>query len=88
MPLSAREPEPEASAPAEVEARVHWLEIVLQDEAGGPVSGEAYEVELPNGRKLRGRLDQRGAARVDGIEDPGACKVTFPNLDEAAWSRA
>jgi type VI secretion system secreted protein VgrG len=62
-----------------------WIEIVLEDEAGKPVPGEAYRITLPDGTTLaEGTLDEKGFARVDNI-DPGTCKVTFPNLDKEAW---
>lgn len=62
-----------------------WIEIVLEDEAGKPVPGEAYRITLPDGATLaEGTLDEKGFARVDCI-DPGTCKVTFPNLDKDAW---
>lgn len=65
---------------------VHWIEIVLVGEDDQPVPGEAYEIELPDGRIRRGRLDVEGKARVDGIARAGACKVRFPELDQDAWS--
>lgn len=62
-----------------------WIEIVLEDENGKPVPGEAYRITLPDGTTLaEGTLDEKGFARVDNI-DPGTCKVTFPNLDKEAW---
>ncbi len=62
-----------------------WIEIVLEDEAGKPVPGEAYRITLPDGTTLaEGTLDEKGFARVDTI-DPGTCKVTFPNLDKDVW---
>jgi len=62
-----------------------WIEIVLVDEAGDPVTGESYSITLPDGETVaEGTLDEKGLARVDGI-DPGSCKVTFPNLDKDAW---
>lgn len=62
-----------------------WIEIVLEDNQGKPVPGEAYRITLPDGSTLaEGTLDEKGFARVDGI-DPGSCQVTFPNLDKDAW---
>lgn len=65
----------------------HWIEIELVDEDGNPVPGEEYAITLPDGSVSSGTLDERGFARVDGI-DPGSCKVTFPNLDKDAWEPA
>ena len=40
---------------------------------------------LPDGETVaQGSLDEKGWARVDGI-DEGSCKVTFLDLDKDAW---
>ncbi|MGA8152327.1 MAG: type VI secretion system tip protein VgrG [Terriglobales bacterium] len=62
----------------------HWIEIEMVDEEGNPVPGEQYNITLPDGSQASGSLDDKGKARVDGI-DPGSCKVTFPNLDQSVW---
>jgi hypothetical protein len=65
-----------------------WIEIVLVDEEKNPVPGEAYSITLPDGETVaEGTLDDKGFARVDGI-DPGSCKITFPELDKEAWEPA
>lgn len=64
-----------------------WIEIELLDMADGPVGGARYVIEPPDGRRVEGRLDGKGRARVDGL-DPGSCFVSFPDLDEEAWARA
>jgi len=67
--------------------RRSWIDIELADETGQPVPGEAYRVTLPDGSTLaEGTLDERGRARIEGI-DPGSCQVTFPRLDQTAWRR-
>lgn len=76
-PMSARAPRAERT----------WIEIVLIGEDDKPIPGEAYRVELPDGSVREGSLDDKGFARCDGI-DPGTCQVTFPRLDEEAWTRA
>jgi type VI secretion system secreted protein VgrG len=64
-----------------------WIEIQLLDEEGTPVASEKYRVTLPDGETMaEGTLDEKGLARIDGI-DPGTCKITFPELDKAAWKR-
>ncbi len=65
----------------------HWIEVELHDEAKQPVVGEAYLVTLPDGQEVTGNLDAEGQVRIEGIEKPGACRITFPNLDWAAWGR-
>jgi len=63
----------------------HWIEIELVDEEGNPVPGEEYEIKMPDGETVdSGTLDEKGKARVEGI-DPGTCKITFPKLDKDAW---
>jgi hypothetical protein len=62
-----------------------WIEIELVDKKGKPVAGEAYSVKLPDGTTVAdGTLDDKGFARVEGIE-PGTCKITFPRLEKQAW---
>jgi hypothetical protein len=65
----------------------HWIEIALVDENGDPVSGQNYKIALPNGEVLTGSLDERGLARIEGI-DPGTCKIGFPDLDGSVWDPA
>jgi hypothetical protein len=70
---------------AEKAKKKSWIEIEMVDKKGKPVPGEAYRVTLPDGETVsEGTLDEKGFARVDGIE-PGTCKVTFPNLEKQAW---
>ena len=62
-----------------------WIEIEMVDKKNKPIPGEPYRVTLPDGQTVaEGTLDQKGFARVDGI-DPGTCKITFPNLEKQAW---
>ena len=72
----------------EKEKKPSWIAIKMVDEADKPVTGMAYRVTLPDGETVaEGTLDEKGAARIDGIE-PGNCKVTFPTLDKDAWKKA
>jgi type VI secretion system secreted protein VgrG len=68
------------------EKKLVWIEIELVDEADKPVPGEPFRITLPDGSVVEGTLDEKGFARVDGI-DPGTCQVTFPKLDEPLWER-
>jgi hypothetical protein len=64
----------------------HWVEIAMVDTEGNPAVGQDYEITLPNGTLVTGSLDERGGARVEGI-DPGSCKIRFPSLDKTVWKR-
>jgi type VI secretion system secreted protein VgrG len=68
-------------------AKKSWIEIVMVDEDNNPVTGEAYSITLPDASVAFGTLDDKGFARVEGI-DPGTCQITFPDLDQDAWKKA
>ncbi len=87
VPLTAFEPEEpppveEATTAAPVET---FIEIQLVDMICEPVPNERYRITMPDGGVREGALDYRGRARVDGIEQSGQCRVTFPDLDQDAW---
>jgi hypothetical protein len=63
----------------------HWLEIELVDSDGQPVASEEYKVTLVDGSVVRGYLDKDGFERIDQVQDPGQCQVTFPQLDPDDW---
>jgi len=68
--------------------KTSWIEIEMVNEDNEPVPGETYRITLPDGETVaEGTLDEKGFARVDGI-DPGTCKITFPELDKSAWEAA
>lgn len=72
----------------EAKEKNSWIEIEMVDEEDKPVAGMAYRVTLPDGETVaEGTLDDKGLARIDGIE-PGSCKITFPSLDQEAWEAA
>ena len=85
------------STPAAASAKAHqptdeeieeksWIEIELVDEEDNPVPGERYRITLPDESVAQGTLDEKGFARVEGI-DPGTCQITFPELDKDAWEK-
>jgi len=59
----------------------HFIEIELKDEDNIPVYGEPFEVITPEGTLASGTTDEKGFARVDGIQ-PGNATVRFPNRDK------
>jgi type VI secretion system secreted protein VgrG len=68
------------------EQSTSWIEIEMVGEDNKPIPGEKYKITLPDGTTAEGTLDDKGFARVDGI-DQGNCQITFPNLDQDAWQR-
>jgi type VI secretion system secreted protein VgrG len=75
-------------SPQDKKQKKSWIEIEMVDEEKDPVPGEPYRITLPDGETLaEGTLDDKGFARVDGI-DPGSCQITFPELDKDAWGPA
>jgi hypothetical protein len=82
-----KEARPAKEAATKVEpAKLSWITIVLVDEEGNPVAGEACEVTLPNGNVQSYVTDDKGTVHFTEI-DPGTCRVCFTNLDEEAWER-
>ncbi|MFT3766501.1 MAG: hypothetical protein QM820_13460 [Minicystis sp.] len=73
------EAQPEAPLGKQAVAELSWITIELVGEDGKPIPGERYRISLPDGSLREGRLDDKGLARVRGIE-PGSCEVTFPDL--------
>jgi type VI secretion system secreted protein VgrG len=77
-----------ASAGKDPEKPAHFIEIELKDEQGHPIPGESYEIVLPDGSTAAtGTLDEKGFARVDGI-DPGQCEVKFPDMNDDDWDHS
>lgn len=62
-----------------------WIEIILVDAEGKPMSGVRYRITPPGGDPPKeGRLNEHGQAGLYQIE-AGNCKITFPDLDKEAW---
>ena len=68
------------------EEKTSWIEIEMVDEEDEPVPGEKYRITLPDDSVAQGTLDDKGFARIEGI-DSGTCKITFPELDKDAWEK-
>ncbi len=64
----------------------HWIAIELVDENGKRVPYEDYRITLPDGTPFEGSLDDKGRARITGI-DSGNCKVSFPKRDAKDWKQ-
>jgi hypothetical protein len=79
-------PEYDGTSWEEETAKETWLEVVLSDDAGQPAAGAAYKVTLADTTVREGKLDALGRARLEGLPE-GACTVSFPEYDGAAWER-
>lgn len=62
-----------------------WIEIRCVDGNGEPHAA-AYRLELPDGRVLIGTT-QDGTIYISGV-DPGDCKLSFHEIDAAAWKKS
>ncbi len=71
--------------PAE-EKETSWVEIEMVDEEGKPWRGELYEITRADGRVIRGKLNEKGQARI-GLPKKENAKVSFPKLDQDAWEK-
>lgn len=64
-----------------------WVEVQLVDLAGEPVANERCRITLTDGTVRETKTNYRGRVKFDGLETPGNCEVTFPDLDTDAWER-
>jgi hypothetical protein len=89
VPPEPREEELRAAPRTEAQPKTTWIAIRLVDDGSPPrpVPFRRYRVELPDGSTREGTLGEDGTAVVRDIE-PGACRVTFPDLAPEAWARA
>jgi type VI secretion system secreted protein VgrG len=71
--------------PAE-EKETSWVEIEMVDEEGQPWRGELYEITRADGRVIRGKLNDKGQARI-GLPKKENAQVSFPKLDQDAWEK-
>jgi hypothetical protein len=64
-----------------------WVEIVLVDDDDNPVPDIAYEIKLPDGSIIPGRLNSAGVASYHDIV-AGTCQIRFPDLPDEEWRPA
>jgi hypothetical protein len=85
-PRISKRTEPEAPPPPRRAPVVDgWIEIAITDEEGNVRGGDAYKLELPDGRVLSGKIGSSGVISLHGI-DPGVAKFTLTSLDTKRWS--
>jgi len=82
--VAAEEPPPTAEPLQKEKA---WVGFELVDQDDRPVPQARYVLELHDGTKRSGRLDENGRAQVRNI-DSGTCKMTFPDFDATEWDMA
>jgi hypothetical protein len=68
------------------QVKLSWIEIELLDKAGAPVAGAYYEICMKDDTVASGTLDEKGRARVEGIEE-GTCGVSFPQYAPSSWKK-
>ena len=56
-----------------------WIEVVLKDEEGDPISDQKYILYLPDGKIVNGQLDSNGHMKEENISS-GSVKIKFPDL--------
>jgi hypothetical protein len=78
---AAEDPTLSSSCP---DSALTWIEIILEDDEGNRVPDTEYLVTASDDSEHSGVLDEEGFARVDGIQ-PGACRVSFPLLEDDDW---
>lgn len=61
-----------------------WIEFLVQDMAGQPMSGKKYRATLTDGTTKKGETDSKGLVRFDEL-DPGICEFVLEGLDGSAW---
>jgi len=85
---TARAATPEKTVDLKKQKPTTWLSIELVDMEGNPVPGQKYEVRWLGKVIKSGKLDGKGCARLDGIEQDGYYEVSFVDLDKEAWQPA
>jgi hypothetical protein len=82
-PMPAEPPPKRAPAPAP--KKKSWIEVRFLDASGEPISPGRYRIELPNKSIQEGTISSAGIIHLEGI-DPGSCRISFLDLEDAEWS--
>ena len=61
---------------------VHQIEIKVVNALDQPAVGVYYQLVQPDGRTRTGTTDGDGMIKIDDIEKPGDCTLTFPDVDQ------
>ena len=71
---------PAVTAVSDQQKGTDWIEIALVDEAGKPIAGVNYSLQLPDGSTVEGQTPAGGTMQVRGIPK-GKCKITIPKTE-------
>lgn len=80
--MSIDVPTPPRSASKDKRKGKETIEISLVDQDGLAMGGARYEVTLPDGEVVRGRLPASGEVKIGGIPK-GKCQIELPDLKQA-----
>jgi hypothetical protein len=56
-----------------------FIELLVEDASGNPLSGERFDLVLPDGRRVSGFLDDEGKARIERVPG-GVCALSLTNV--------
>ena len=59
-----------------------WIAARVVDSRGRPLPQFSVRVDDPGGQRHDARLDGRGQARVDGLDEDGGCTITLTPLPD------
>jgi hypothetical protein len=76
---------PPKPAPAAAPKKRSWIEVRFLDGGGEAISAGRYRVELPNKSIQEGTISSAGTIHLEGI-DPGSCRISLLDLEDAEWS--
>lgn len=89
MPRQTRPtPPPPREAPSEPPTpRPTYIDVVVVDPEGRPITDRPWRMRLPDGSIASGMLGPDGRVFLDGIEG-GICTLSFPTREERDWRPA
>lgn len=69
---------------SEASVTASGVAIALTDELGQPLTGQPFELRLPDGKVAAGITDEMGIAKVAGFAG-GTCYLSLPGVDKSIW---
>lgn len=86
-PATGAPPSPGPSVIVVDEQDPNWIVFRVSGDDGSGLQAEPFAARLADGTVVTGRLDRRGAVRLEGI-GTGEVAFTLPSRDRDGWSRA